>query len=140
MPIPDMPWDIMSIDFISKLPDAHSYNVIMNVVDFATKQVHFVATHTVILAEGAAQLFLNNVWKLHRLPRAVISDHGPQFIADFMRKLYRILGIKVAALTAYHPQTDGQTERVNQELEQYICLFMNQHQDDWDELLSMAKF
>ena len=53
MPIPDMPWDVVSVDFISKLPDAHSYDVIMNVVDFATKQAHFMATHTVVSAEGA---------------------------------------------------------------------------------------
>ena len=83
---------------------------------------------------------MNHVWKLHGLPRAVVSDRGPQFVADFMCELYRILGIKVAASMAYHLQIDGQTERVNQELKQYIRLFMNQHQDDWDELLSMAEF
>ena len=60
MPIPDMPWDVVSVNFISELPDAHSYDVIMNVIDFATKQVHFVATHTIVLAEGTAQLFLNH--------------------------------------------------------------------------------
>ena len=106
----------MSINFVSELPNAHCYDAIINVIDFATKQAHFVATHTVVSAEGAARLFLNNVWKLHGLPRAVILDHGPQFVADFTHELYRILGIKVAASTAYHPQTDGQTERVNQEL------------------------
>ena len=140
MPIPDTPWDIVSVDFISELPDAHGYDAIMNVVDFATKQVHFVATHTVVLAEGAVRLFLNHIWKLHGLPHAVVSDRGPQFVADFMHELYRILGIKVAASTAYHPQTDGQTECINQELEQYIRLFTNQRQDNWDKLLSMAEF
>ena len=70
----------------------------------------------------------------------MVSDRGPQFVTDFTCELYRILGIKVAASTAYHPQTDGQTECVNQEVEQYIRLFTNQRQDDWDELLSMAEF
>ena len=65
MPIPDMSWDVVSVDFISELPDAHGYDAIMNVVDFTTKQAHFMATHTIVSAEGAAQLFLNNVWKLH---------------------------------------------------------------------------
>jgi len=64
----------------------------------------------------------------------------PQFVSQFMRKLYRLLGIKVTASTAYHPQTNGQTECVNQELEQYLCVFMNERQDNWDEWLPMAKF
>jgi transposase InsO family protein len=70
----------------------------------------------------------------------MVSDHGPQFVAEFMCKLYRLLGIKVSASTAYHPQSDGQTERVNQELEQYIRIFINEHQDDWDTLLPLAEF
>jgi hypothetical protein len=77
---------------------------------------------------------------LHGLPRSVISDRGPQFVSEFMRELYRILGIRVSATTAYHPQADGQTERVNQELEQYLRLFVSERQDDWDELLPMAEF
>ena len=96
MPIPDRPWDIVSVAFISELPNAHGYDTIMNVVDLGTKQVHFMATHTVVSAEGAARLFLNHVWKLHGLPCTVVSDRRPQFIANFMRELYRILGIKVA--------------------------------------------
>ena len=68
MPIPDTPWDVVNVDFISELPNAHGYDAIMNVVDFMTKQAHFMATHTVVSAEGAAQLFLNHIWKLHGLP------------------------------------------------------------------------
>jgi hypothetical protein len=70
----------------------------------------------------------------------VISDRGPQFVVDFTHELYRLIGIKLATLTAYHPQTDGQTERVNQELEQFLRLFVNQRQDDWEELLALGKF
>jgi transposase InsO family protein len=73
-----------------------------------------------ISAEGAVQLFYQEVWKHHGLPRAVLSDQGPQFIAEFKCELYRILGIKLATSTAYHPQTDGQTECFNQELEGYL--------------------
>jgi transposase InsO family protein len=69
-----------------------------------------------------------------------LSDRGPQFIAEFMKELYRLLGIKLAATTAYHSQGDGQTERVNQELEQYLCLFVNQRQDDWVGFLLFAEF
>ena len=69
-----------------------------------------------------------------------MSDRGPQFVAEFTRELYRLLGITLSATTAYHPQADGQTERVNQELEQYLRIFVNERQDDWDELLPMAEF
>ena len=87
-----------------------------------------------------ARLFVQHVWKLHGILRKVVSDRGPQFIAEFTQELYRILRIKIAATTAYHPQGDGQTERVNQELEQYLRLFVNQCQDDWMDLLPLAEF
>ena len=103
----------------------------MVVVDSVTKCVHFISVVTTISATGAAHLFLNHVWKHHGLPWKVVSDRGPQFIAEFTRELYRLLRIKLAATTAYHPQGDGQTEQVNQELEQYLRLFTNQRQDDW---------
>ena len=92
------------------------------------------------MALGAACLFLAHIWKLHGLPRQVVSDAGPQFIAEFMQELYHLLRVKSAATTAYHPQGDGQMERVNQELEQYLQLFVNKRQVDWDELLPLAKF
>ena len=87
-----------------------------------------------------ACLFNQHVWRHHGLPRKVVSDHGPQFVAEFTRELYRRLRIKLAATTAYHPQGDGQTEHVNQELEQYLCLFVNQRQDDWTDLLLLTEF
>ena len=85
-------------------------------------------------------MFWDGVWKLHGLPEEVISDRGPQFMSNFMRGLSEILGIKIAALMAYHLQTDSQTERVNQEVEQFLRLFVNQRQDDWYNWLSIAKF
>ena len=85
-------------------------------------------------------MFRDGVWKLHGLPEEVISDRGPQFVSNFMRGLSEILGIKVAASTAYHPQMDGQTEHVNQEVEQFLRLFVNQRQDDWYDWLSIAEF
>ena len=81
-----------------------------------------------------------HMWKLHDIPRQVVSDRGPQFVADLTRELYWLLRIKLAATTVYHPQGDGQTERVNQELEQYLRLFVNERQDDWDELLPLVEF
>jgi len=112
----------------------------MTVVDSVSKQTHFILTHTTVTAEGAARLFLHQVWKLHGLLKCVVSDRGPQFVARFTRELYRLLGIKLASSTAWHPQTDGQTEHVNQELDQYLRLFVNKQKDDWYDLLPMAEF
>jgi transposase InsO family protein len=96
--------------------------------------------HTAINAEGTALLFFKEVWKHHGTPRVVISDRGPQFVAGFTRKLYKLLGIKLAMLTAYHPQTDSQTAHVNQVLEGYLHTFTNRRQDNWDDLLPSGKF
>ena len=70
----------------------------------------------------------------------MVSDRGPQFVVEFMKELYRLLGVKLAATTTYHPQGDREMEQVNQELEQYLHLFINQRQDDWDNLLPFAEF
>jgi len=139
-PIPSAPWDTISVDFIVELPQSAGHDSIIVIVDSVTKRAHFVSTVTMISAARATHLFLNHVWKHHGLPRKVISDRGPQFIAEFTWELYRLFGIKLAATTAYHPQGDGQMERVNQELEQYLRLFTNQRQDDWVGLLSFAEF
>ena len=112
----------------------------LRIPDSVSKQAHFILTHTTVTVEGVARLFLHQVWKLHGLPKCVISDRGPQFIACFTRELYHLLEIKLASSTAWHPQTDGQTEHVNQELDQYLQLFMNERQDDWYDLLPIAEF
>ena len=140
LPIPEHRWDTISVDFIVKLPKAHRYDAVMNVIDSTSKQAHFISTNMTVTALGAARLYLTHIWKLHGLPKQVVSDRGPQFIAEFTCKLYCLLGIKLAATTAYHLQGDGQTERVNQELEQYLRLFVNKCQDNWDDLLPLAKF
>jgi len=93
-----------------------------------------------VTVEGAARLFLHQVWKLHGLPKCVVSDRRPQFVARFTKELYHLLGIKLASSTAWHPQTNRQTECVNQELDQYLQLFVNERQDDWYDLLPMAEF
>jgi len=102
--------------------------------------VHFIPTMEKILAEGLARLFRDNMWKLHRLPESIISDRGPQFTARLIRELNKMLGIKSKLSMAFHPQTDGQTERVNQELKQYLKMFIDHRQKQWPEWLGTAEF
>jgi len=138
--IPDAWWDTLSVDFMVELPESSGHDAVMTVVDSISKRVHFVLTHTTVTAEGAARLFLHHVWKLHGLPKCVVSDCGPQFVASFTKKLYRLLGIRLSSSTAWHPQMDGQTEHVNQELDQFLRLFVNERQDDWYDLLPIVEF
>jgi len=128
------------VDFVVELPFSSGHNAVMTVVDSVSKRAHFILMHTTVIAEGAARLFLHQVWKLHGLLKCVISDRGPQFVAHFIQELYHLLGIKLASSMAWHPQTDRQTEHVNQELDQYLQLFVNERQDDWYDLLPMAEF
>jgi len=93
-----------------------------------------------MLAEGLARLFRDNVWKLHGLPESIVSDRGPQFTAEIMRELNRMLGIESKLSTVFHSQTDRQTERVNQELEQYLRMFIDHRQEQWPDWLGTAEF
>ena len=115
--IPDKAWTHISADFIMKLPLVQGYDSILVVVDRFTKIAHFVPTTEKTMAKGLARLFRGNVWQLHELPKSIISYRGPQFAAGLMRELNEMLGIKTKLLMAFHPQTDGQTERMNQESE-----------------------
>jgi len=85
--------DTLSVDFMVELPESSRHDAIMTVVDSISKRVHFVLTHTTVTAEGAARLFLHHIWKLYSLPKRVVSDRGPQFVASFTKKLYRLLDI-----------------------------------------------
>jgi len=138
--IPEKPWMHISADFITKLPLAQGYDSILVVVDRLTKMVHFIPTTEKTSAEGLARLFRDNVWKLHGLPESIISDREPQFTAGLMKELNGMLGIKSKLSTAFHPQTDGQTERINQELEQYLRMFIDHRQEQWPEWLGTVEF
>jgi len=127
--IPEKPWTHILADFITKLPLAQGYNLILVVVNKLTKMIHFIPTTEKTLAKGLARLFRNNMWKLYGLPKSIISDRGPQFAAGLMQELNEMLGIKSKLSMAFHPQTDGQTERVNQELEQYLRMFIDHRQE-----------
>ena len=103
----------------------------MNIIDLHLKCVHLIECHTTMTAMQAAELFHDNVWCHHGLPLFVHCDQGTQFVAEFTCELYRLLGIKINSSTAYHPQLNGQVERLNQEMEQYLRIFVSKRQNDW---------
>ena len=127
--IPEKPWSHISADFIMNLPLAQGYDSILVVVDRLTKMAHFIPTAKKMTAGELAGLFRDNVWKLHSLPESIISDRGLKFIAGVMRELNSMLGINNKLLMAFHLQMDGQTERMNQELEQYLRMFIDHCQE-----------
>ena len=109
----EKPWTHLMVDFITKLPVVAGKDAILVVCNRLSKMTYFVATTEETSAEGLARLFRDNVWKLYELSESVVSDRGPQFIAELTKELNRMLGIKTRLSTAFHPQTDGQTERMN---------------------------
>jgi transposase InsO family protein len=138
---PSRPWTSISMDFIIALPPSPSENdTILVVVDRFTKMAHFIATKITAEAPDLARLFLNHIYSLHGLPTDIVSDRDKLFTSSFWRHLLALLAIRPNMSTAFHPQTDGQTERVNQVLEQYLRAFCNYQQDNWQELLPRAEF
>ena len=126
-----VPWDAISMDFISQLPKSDGCLKVWIIVDRVTKMAHFVPVKDgQKTAEHCAKLFLDNMWKLHELPSSIISDRDPVFTSKFCAELMGRLDVRLKKSTAFHPQTDGQTEWVNQSLEQYLCQYCNYEQDN----------
>src|SRR5258705_12434794 len=125
---------------IGELPDLKGYNAILVVVDRLSKQIHTIPTVTSLDSAGVAWLFLEHFWCHHGLPEEVISDHRPTFISNFSCELVALLGVKLTPSTSYHPQTDGQTEHMNQEIEAYLHVFISHRQDNWADWLLLVEF
>src|SRR5258708_6000781 len=125
---------------IGELPDSKGYNAILMVVDHLSKWIHAIPTVTSLDSAGVARLFLGHIWRHHRLPEEVISNHRSTFISNFSCELAALLGVKLTPSTSYHLQTDGQTEHMNQEIEAYLQVFVSHQQDDWANWLPLAEF
>src|SRR5258708_23215965 len=132
--------EVISVDTIRELLESKGYNAILVAVDRLSKCIHAIPTITMVDSTGVARLFLEHVWRHHRLLEAVISDRGSAFISNFSRELATLLDIRLTPSTAYHPQTDGQMEQVNQEIKAYLQVFVSHCQDDWADWLPLAKF
>ena len=121
LPVPEKLWNLISLDFIEKLPlSSSSYTAILVIVDCLSKQGLFIPTHDMITSLQLAQLFILHIFSKHGIPSHVTSDHRSEFVSHFFRSLRIALDMKLHFTSGYHPEGDGQTERTNQTLEQYI--------------------
>src|SRR5258707_68118 len=123
--VPDRCWQVISVDMIGELPDSKGYNAVLVVVDHLSKQIHAIPTVTSLDSARVTQLFLEHIWCHHGLPEEVISDRRPTFVSNFSCELAALLGVKLTPSTSYHPQTDGQMECMNQEIEAYLQVFVS---------------
>src|SRR5262245_55394738 len=140
LPIPERPWNSISMDFIEKLPVSSGFDAILVIVDRLSKQGIFIPTNDTATSAEVAMLFVIHVFSKHGVPSHVTSDRGPEFVSHFFRSLGKALDMNLHFTSGYHPEADGQTERTNQTLEQYIRIYCNYQQDNWKELLPIAKF
>jgi hypothetical protein len=138
--VPGALWEVMSWDLIGPLPKSRMFNAIVTMVDMKMKAIKLEPANVTISVIGAAVVMWDQVYQEKGLPMKVISDWGPQFISWFMRELYQLLGVEGNLSMVYHPQTDGQTEQVNREVEKYLWMFTNYQQDDWVDWLPLTKF
>uniref|UniRef100_A0A0W0F4X9 Putative reverse transcriptase-rnase h-integrase n=1 Tax=Moniliophthora roreri TaxID=221103 RepID=A0A0W0F4X9_MONRR len=122
--VPEGPWNVVGVDLITGLPESQGYDAIITYIDLYSKQ-----TYTIM-----------EIFRLYGIPHKFVSDRGPQFAAQVTWALYKHLGIQAGLTTAYHPSANRQTERANQEIEQFLCLFVSKRQDDWVDWLPTAEF
>lgn len=137
--IPNRPFETITMDFITDLPISDGFDSILVVTDRHTKTVIFEPCLKTINADKTADLLLKKVFRRYGIPSKIICDRGPQFASQVMRTILQGLGIQLALSSAYHPQTDGATERVNQELEQYLRAYCSRRQNIWSQLLPYAE-
>lgn len=140
LPVPDMAWQVISMDFIEGLPRSGRFNCILVVVDKFSRYAHFIPLAHPFSAADVAVAFMDNVFKLHSLPEQIISDRDRVFNSLFWRQLFSLTGTTLSMSSSYHPQTDGQTERVNQCLEGYLRCFAHACPTKWIQWLSLAEF
>jgi len=128
------------MDFIEKLLSSSRFDTILVIVDWLTKQAIFIPAHDTITSVDLARLFILHVFSKYGIPSHVTSDRGSEFVSNFFRSLGTALDMRLHFTSGYHPEGDGQTKRMNQTLEQYLCVYCNYQQDNWSELLPLVEF
>jgi transposase InsO family protein len=141
LPVPSSKWEQITMDLITDLPvTKRGHDAVVTFVDRLTKMVHFAPTTKTAGAEVIANVFVRTWYKHHGLPRIIISDRDRRFLSHFWQALFKSLGTELRFSTAFHPQTDGQSERANRTLEEVLRHFVSPRQDDWDDFLDLAEF
>jgi len=138
--VPYAAWASTLVYFITQLSNSAGYTQIMVVVDRFTKMAHFIGLQESATAKEVAEGFLKEAWKLHELQLEIISDMDAKFAGELWESLCKKIGVRRKMSTAYHPQTDGQTDRVNQALGGYLGIFVNYDQDDWYHFVLLAEY
>ena len=141
MPTPTQPWERFSMDWMTDLPvTKRGFDAILVVVDYLTKYAHFVPCRKTDTSFDVASTLRREVVRLHGVPEGIVSDRDPKLLSNFMQDLFLQMGIKHAPSTAFHPQTDGQTERLNRVIQEMLRNYVSPSHDDWDEHLDIAEF
>jgi transposase InsO family protein len=140
LPVPQRPWQHITMDFKSAPKDKNGFDNIYVVIDRLSKQAVSIPCHKEVTAEGMARLFIRHIYSYFGPPDSIVSDRGPQFISRFWKEFCRILGVDVRLSTADHPQTDGQTEIMNEYNDHRLRPFVSYYQDDWSDLLPLMDY
>jgi hypothetical protein len=138
--VPEYPWQVIGVDLAGPLLLSDGNDMIITYVCHLTKQAHFFPCKSTITAKGLADMHVQHVFPLHGTPQKIILDCGPQFAARMTKELYCLLGIEHAMSTSFHPQSNSQTERTNQEIGKYLRMFCGKDQGDWAKLLPIVEF
>ena len=142
LPVPKYPWEVVGVDFVTCLPRSgkSSYTAVMIIVDHLTRMAHFAPCHDEVTAEEAADMFVHHCYRLHGVPRVLVSDRDPRFISTFWQSLWKRLGTRLNMSTARRPQTDGLTERVNETMQSLLRCYCAEAGYDWYDQLDMIEF
>lgn len=140
LPIPRLPWESISMDFVGPFPEVNGLDYIWVVLCRLTSTVHLIPTRTTITAAELAPLFMDNIVRLHGLPETIVSDRDPKFTSLFWTELHRLLGVKLSKTTAFHPQANGQAERTMIKIETILRSVVQPDQRNWPSKLAMCEF
>ena len=140
LPIPYAPFINISIDFVEGQPKSEGKDVILVVVDRFSKYAHCLALSHPYSTPKVAKMFMDNRYKLHGLPASITSDRDPVFLSRFWKEMFNIQGMDLHYSTAYHPQTDGQTEVINKCIEHYLKCMTGDHPHKWAKWLPLAEW